>query len=321
MGGGSVRGLMSLRRLVPVLVLAAVLLVPSPSWSHGSSASNASLTGTIKIFTGGIDVSVTNNGPDSTNWVWIRMVPSVHHTGATMDGGGCGPGGDANTVRCGIGAPGFQVGSTHVVRIMTDGPYPPNGAQLFTSEIFSGPPVPAGTATGPAPSAPPPPPPPAAKPCTCASLTARIVGSSLKFESEGSSSFQLEMTLHWVLGCTKGNGGCKGRLQVHAPQQRANPKQGDEGYRTKWITSDAHAPYVWVDCKGPCGRVSEGGKALTLEAENGLGPDARAHESIPIVIDVYCGEKAPTVSKRTRIRLSIAFGANGKLDVAKSKLR
>jgi hypothetical protein len=296
------------------LALAALLFVPSTSWSHGSRSATASLSGTIKIFNGAVEISILNNGPDSTNWVWIRLVPSVHHTGATMDGGGCGPGGDSNTVRCGIASPGFTVGSTHVIHISTDAPYPTNGgAQLFTSDLFSGPPVPAGTATGPAPATTP----PAPKPCTCVSLTPRIVGSSLKIASGDLSHLDLRFTVHWTMGCTKGAGGCHAWLRPHAPSQRPNPKAGDRGYETHWVPGDAiHDQFVRIDCTGPCGKVSEGGKALTLKAKRGLDADDRAHESIPIVIDRYCGSR-----KLAQARLSVAFGANGRLDLAKSKLR
>ena len=297
-----------LRRVFPALLLATILLLPSPSWSH-PRASTSSLTGSIKTVAGGIEVSLTNNGTDAFNWFLIQMPPSVHHTGATMDAGGCGPGPDASTVRCGIASPGFVPGASHVVMIKTDGPYPPNGgAQLFTGAIFSGPYSPAGTATGPEP-----PPPPPAQPCKCASLIARIVPASVKLEHPTKPVMTLHFTVHWLLSCSKGTGGCTGAVDLIAPLKAKNPKTGDEGYDSKFVVGGRDRVLVEIRCQGACAKVIDGGKAVTLSAKSGLGPLDRAFESIPIKIERFCQRTLVT-------KLSIAFDRNGDVNLSRSKL-
>lgn len=97
--------------------VAVTLLVPPASQSRGRAASS-SLTGTITAVAGGIKVALTNTGTDSFNYTWIKMVPAVHHTGASIDrGGGCGPGPDSNTVKCGVSFAGFQPNESHTVTI------------------------------------------------------------------------------------------------------------------------------------------------------------------------------------------------------------
>ena len=187
------------RRVIPALLVAAILLLPSPSWSH-DRARESSLTGTMTAFAGGITVVVTNAGTDAFNYFWIRMVTSVHHTGASIDrGGGCGPGPDANTVKCGVSYDGFLPGQTYTVTIMTDAPYPPNGgAQLFTGPGTNGPLIPAGTATGP-PAA------PRLPPCICRSLEVGIVPYSLKLVDPNGPDLRMHFQLHWSLNCSEGS--------------------------------------------------------------------------------------------------------------------
>ena len=105
-------------RLLAVGAVAAAVFLPSASFG---AATVSNLSGEITRVDGGIKVVIRNNGPDKTTWVWIKMPSSVQHTGASADGGGgCGPGGDANTVRCGFGLPTyFPAGETRTVTIMT----------------------------------------------------------------------------------------------------------------------------------------------------------------------------------------------------------
>jgi hypothetical protein len=196
-----------MRRLALLVVAAAVLILPSPSYPH-AERSTSTLTGTITRTAGGISVSITNAGTDSFNYFLIKMVPSVHHTGATIDrGGGCGAGPDSNTVRCGISFAGFRPGETYTVTITTDVPYPANGdAELFagTGTSTSGPWNPAGTATGP------PGPPP--QPCRCLSLTAKILAKSLKLEVgpaqiDHGGTITLHFTVAVTLTCSAGTSG------------------------------------------------------------------------------------------------------------------
>ena len=73
---------------------------------------------------------------------------------------------------------------------------------------------------------PPPPPPPLPPKCKCLLLTARVVPSSLKLvvghDEDNGRKYDNEeraftFTVHWVMNCSKGNGGCNGRLPVQQP--------------------------------------------------------------------------------------------------------
>src|SRR3954466_13805111 len=181
----------TMKRVAMLGALVEGLSVP-PSSESRDNASASTLTGTITNIAGGIQVVLANAGTDAFNYFWIRMLPSVHHTGAMIDrGGGCGPGPDASTVKCGVSFAGFQPGETYTVKIMTDAPYPPNGgADLFTGPGTNGPLNPAGRATGP--------PAPPEVPCRCLSLTAKIPAASLKLEA-GVGNEKGDITIHFAV--------------------------------------------------------------------------------------------------------------------------
>jgi len=302
-----------LRRGLVLLVLTAMLAVPGPSWSH-ERKSTSSLTGTIVRIAGGIQVTLTNTGTDSFHYVWVQMVPSVHHTGASIDrGGGCGPGPDLNTVKCGISFGGFQPNQVYVVTIMTDHDYPvEGGAQLFTGDATDGPLNPAGTATGP--EAPPLPKP--EQPCRCRSLTARIVSPSLGHPN--GRGLDMYFGLHWTLGCTPGAGGCEGKLTILAPHQKPNPRTKEKGYVSHFkvgpLGNKRLVDSVGVACPGACANTTAGTYHLRLDSFD-LGVHERALESIPIVVQRSCQGKA-----LPPIRLTIAFDDDGRIDLPKSRL-
>jgi hypothetical protein len=161
-------------------------------------------------------------------------------------------------------------------------------------------------------------PPPA---CKCMSLTARILPGTLKFYGHRYDyPLYLSFALHWTMSCRKGDGGCNGMLELVAPEEKANPKTGDKGYSSDFCIRacfgpEDHLATITLHCRGACATTSEGAAGFTLHSSHGLGPLLREFESIPIVIRRTCqGKKVPP------IRLSIAFGRGGAVDLAKSKL-
>jgi hypothetical protein len=283
-----------LRRVVPALVLGTVLLLPSPSWSH-SKAPNWSLTGSIKTIAGGIQVSLTNTGTDAFNGFLIQMVPSVHHTGVAMDGGTCGPGPAASNVRCGIAPPGFVPGTTRIVRITIDGPYPPNGgAHLFAGPTFDGPFRPAGTATGPKP------------PCQCLSLAAQILPASIALtpgpaKAGHGPSLALDFTLHWTLRCSSGTGsGCRGTVQPTG--------------HTYTVLGSGNEHDTVIQCRASCSKTTGGRQRYRYATESDRAELAKLGR-VSIVIRRTCQGKAlPPVS------LWIGFDGVGRVSLKSSKL-
>ena len=120
---------------------------------------------------------------------------------------------------------------------------------------------------------------------------------------------KLQFTLHWVLGCSKGKGGCKATLRVLQP-----PETKSISWRI--IAFGSHAT---ITCKGSCSEVSDGGAKIVLEGDlrYGAAHDPWKNARIPIRVKRTCqGRKA------VPINLVIALDATGdKVDVAKSKLR
>jgi hypothetical protein len=289
-------------RVLTVLALGALLLVPSAS--HAATT-EVNLSGVITRIPGGIEVAITNNGPDLAKYVYVRMNGGEHTDCSADEGGACADGGDANTVRAFWAS--FPPGVTRHVRIMTKEPYRAGaGAQLLNGNLINSPPAFAGTATGPPPA---PPPPPKPKTCKCTSLTARIVPQSLRQKHPLSGNLALSFDVQWTIKCTKGSGGCTGGLTVVAPQQKANTRTGDPGYTTRLQGAAA----TTFTCTGKCGKSTDSKDRNTLRSTKGLLPDARALESIPIVISRACRGQPP-------VRLSIAFDRDGRVDLKESKL-
>lgn len=283
------------RRLLVVLALGGVLLVPS---SFGA-ATTSNLSGTVTQVPGGYKVTIKNEGPDTAKYVWIR---GVKHTSCSANrGGGCAPGGDAFTVRAFWAD--FFAGETREVTIMTDVPLAANaGVGLFTSDLINGPLVPAGKATGPPPAA-------LTEPCKCTALTAKVLRSSLRIRESVMAEFgneevmRLSFLLPWTIRCSEGKGSCRGELKLVVKKIRS------------YSLLFGLIPTLDIDCKGPCRKLSTGNQKVTLLGI-GLGALERKEiGSIPIVIQRKCAGK-----NLVPITVSIAFKANGNIDLKKSKL-
>jgi hypothetical protein len=162
-------------------------------------------------------------------------------------------------------------------------------------------------------AAPQPPPPPAK--CKCVLLTARVVPSSLKLTSDvdgGHRSFSF--TVHWILNCAKGDGGCNGHLSVQ------EPPTGKE-FRFFWLHNNVprDPEVVGIACRGRCSESRDGGKKLELygDALPGTG-QAKGWKNarVRFLIKRACQKK-----KLKPITIVIAFDATGKkLDLKRSKL-
>jgi hypothetical protein len=302
-----------LRRVLSLLALGALVVVLT---AVQGLSTTASLSGTIALVNGGIQVTITNNGPDRTTYIWIKLAGGVQHTGAstTGAGGGCGPGPDAVTVKCGYGLPsnGFLPGESRTVTIMTDRAYPASGgAQLFWGETTNGPLVAAGKATGPSTPSTSPPAGDIVDPCTCTSLTAKIVPGSLKVRYPTTGAFKdlmaLSLQLRWTMTCDKGDGDCSAKLAVRDPRGAT--------YTARW--AKPAAPRGTVECEGDCAETTTGTRTLVLVGDNLEPHDLAGLGRLPVVIDRTCeGRRKPLAP----IRLSIAFKRNGSIDLANSKL-
>jgi hypothetical protein len=119
------------------------------------------------------------------------------------------------------------------------------------------------------PSSQPPPPPPPPK-CKCLLLTARVVPSSLRLEighheSSGkkypTADRIFTFTVHWVLNCSKGSGGCNGHLSVKEP---ARGKLDIHWYRPNAKEPLKQYDIVPIECAGRCGEAQDGGMKLRL---------------------------------------------------------
>ena len=182
---------------------------PSPSWSH-SRVPTWSMTGSIRTVAGGIQVSLTNNGPDAFNGFLIQMVhvgsphgawrwseaPAAPARPPAMSGAVC---------PAGLRARVNPHRQDHHRRAL---PAERRRAPLRRADLgraFS----PAGTATGPKP------------PCRCLSLDARIIPASISLgpgpgKVDHGPSLALDFTLHWTLRCSAGTGnGCTGTCATH----------------------------------------------------------------------------------------------------------
>jgi hypothetical protein len=242
-------GLVTATALLGAISLA--IFVPGSRSAPTGGAAPAALDGTIARTAEGIGVTIRNTGPDTYNAIRITMVATVHHTGAEMQGGQCGPGVSTSDVLCILVTP-FGPGQSVTVFISTDGPYPDNGGgQVWWSS--NGPPGPFG---GPGVLVGPPPP----RPCACNAITTKVTRTALNFTDELRWHFQLV----WTMKCTGGAGRCAGQIRIVA----AN------GLRTT-------LPKIrTISCKGTCAkRASQplfvGGTSADPRPKAGQ-PDRRA---------------------------------------------
>ena len=178
----------------------------------------------------------------------------------------------------------------------------------------------------PQPTSPPPPPPPPPS-CKCALLTARVVPSSLKvvaqhLESESGKTYtnyvrHIKFTVHWVLNCSRGSGGCSGRLAVQEPEEGK--------FRFQWLRKKEvpRDPQVFaIDCKSRCGGIEDGGTALDLYGSpTGGGTFSELakkweHAKFKFLIKRICQGK-----KLRPVTIVIALDGTGeKVDLKRTKL-
>jgi hypothetical protein len=175
------------------------------------------------------------------------------------------------------------------------------------------------------PPLPPPPPPPPPK-CKCLLLTARVVPSSLKLEafqnySQGfgkwdSGRRDFTFTVHWVLNCATGKGGCNGHLSVKEPAST-------DRRSFHWEKTPPRDPdIIPVSCPGACGKLRDGGQTMTL-----VGFERQAHPNDHADLWKSAGFKfliKRTCQKRKLSSVTIWImldKAGTKIDFKKSKLR
>ena len=158
-------------------------------------------------------------------------------------------------------------------------------------------------------SPPPPPPPPPSRPCKCTLLTARLLPASLNIRAISPRTDDSLMTwrLHWVLGCSKGVGGCNAKLELSLPP-------AGHGYG-HWEFDDGGPDERTFACKGKCRQVTDGTIQL-VDARTDLDAVQRRGLRVPIVIERTCQGK-----KTLPVKLWIAFKQNGDVDLKRSKLR
>lgn len=230
--------------------------------------------------------------------MWIKMPSSVQHTGASADGGGgCGPGGDANTVRCGWGLPTyFPAGETRTVTIMTNASYPAGaGAELFTSDLpINAVPIAAGKATGPS----------ANVPCTCLRFEARILPKTVALVNPGDpTGMQMLMTFAWDMTCSAGTGKCAGDFDLLPPQPARKLK-------TRFQPVSGR-----INCVGPCAETTRGTKKMKLYGGPAFafGSRGKKVKSMKITVRRTCQSKQ--LASRT---ITVVFNRIGQIDKKKS---
>lgn len=269
-----------------VLALGAVLFVPASSFG---AAQTSHVSGVITNVPGGINVALTNNGQAILQYIWVRMF-MVRHTGCSADqGGGCAPGGDENTVR-GYWA-NFAPGQTRNLTIMTDRPYPANGgADIFESQFFNSPLMPAGKATGPA----------ASGPCKCLRFEAKILPKTVALVNPGDQTGMLMlMTFSWEMACSAGSGKCVGEFDLLPPQPALKLK-------TRFQPISGR-----IRCVGRCAAVNTGTAKMKLYGGKTLafGSRGKKVKSMQITVRRECQGK-----KSVARVITIRFDRFGQID-------
>ena len=167
-------------------------------------------------------------------------------------------------------------------------------------------------------AAPPPPPPPPPK-CKCLLLTARIVPSSLsmevvQYESLGkkydSTSRIFTFTVHWVLNCSKGAGGCNGHLSAKEP--------GRGKVDVHWYRPDTKTPPKQYDIVP----IEDGGVKLRLWGHPGRGGEtSELNEDWKNARFKFLIKRTCQKQKLKSVVIWIALDKTGKkLDLKRSKL-
>jgi hypothetical protein len=299
-----------------LLCCGGLALVPLATGASSTADATAVIAGSGTSYT----LTWTAGGDEALRCMGLILLPGEVPTGAT------GPAewtirvlplpGDAQgrwVVHATKPPPGLAPGASLAIQFTTQAPLAPNQPReiRFSSTCVVGSDV-VKQSTGPtAPPRPPPPPPPSPKPkpCVCESLEVRL-GSRI------SSAQEVNLDLDWALACTKGDGGCQGKLEVElsTASKRANVRllvvQEGTGRATggKWF----------VDCEGMCfrsrGRKTAGEALVSLiaPAREDFGP--RGIGSVTLEVDRFCKRRLTT--KRFRI----AFNAEGRVSLRRSDL-
>jgi hypothetical protein len=210
--------------------------------------------------------------------------------------------------------PGLAPGASLAIQFTTQARLATNQAReiRFSSTCVVGSDV-VKQSSGPIPPPPPPPrpppPPPRPKPCACESLDVQL---DWTIASEQEAAFALD----WVLGCTKGDGGCAGKLEVELTT--ASKRENVRLRVTHAGTAQATGATWLVDCRGKCFRArprttaGTGSVRLSTPGREVFGP--RGIASVTLEVDRTCKRRLTT--KRFRV----AFNAGGGISLRRSDL-
>jgi hypothetical protein len=307
-----------MRRLVHVVVgvllcCGGLALVPFAAGASKTVDAGAAIAGSGTSYT----LTWTAGGNEALRCMGLILRPGEVPTAATGPAGwtirALPLPGDAQgrwVVHATQPAPGLAPGASLAIRFTTQAPLAQSQPReiRFSSTCVVGSDV-VKTSTGPTPPPPPPPPSPRPKPCVCDSL-------EVKLGTRISSAREVNLDLDWALGCTKGDGGCQGKLEVElsTASKRANVRllvvQEGTGRATggKWL----------VDCEGKCsrnrGRKTSGGAQVSLDAPDGQVFGPQGIKSVAVEIDRVCKRGLTTK------RFLVAFSAGGKVSLRRSDL-
>ena len=305
-----------MRRRVHVMVVSlccgGLALVPFATGASSTADASAVIAGTGTSYT----LTWTAGGDEALRCMGLILLPGEVPTGAT------GPAewtiralplpGDAQgrwVVHATKQPPGLAPGASLAIQFTTQAALAPNQPReiRFSSTCVVGSDV-VKQSTGP-PQPPAPTPTPKPKPCVCESLDVRL-------DRRISSAREVSLDLDWKLGCTKGDGGCEGKLEVElsTASKRAKVRlvvvQDGTGRATggKWL----------VDCEGRCFRARprtiSGGAQVSLDAPEGEVFGPRGIGSVTVEVDRLCKRRLTTK------RFLIAFNAGGKVSLRRSDL-
>lgn len=254
-----------------------------------AAAAPAALTGKIERTAGGIRVTVTNTGPSTYRAVRVTMV--VRHTGAVTPNGECSGGVSEVDVLCFL-PEGFAPGSSIVITITTDRPYPfKAGGQAWgatsPSAPFEGP----FKLVGPEP----------AEECECRSLDVRVTSFASGQLANPKGSSRNLLIFRWDLTCKAGEGDdCSGEFTVRAPK-------GTDFVLTEPGDST-------VACQGRCAAdkslIKRGTVRFRWTSKDSFDIDNRAGKTFTFVVTKRCIRKGKKVAVGVE-RIRLGFDRNG----------
>ena len=302
--------------VVVLLCCGGLALVPLATGARSTADASAVIAGSGTSYT----LTWTAGGDEALRCMGLILLPGEVPTGATGPAGWTiralplpGDAQGRHVVHATKQPPGLAPGASLAIQFTTQARLAPNQPReiRFSSTCVVGSDV-VKQSTGPtAPPRPPPPPPPSPrpKPCVCESLEVRL-GSRI------SSAQAVTLDLDWVLGCTNGDGGCQGKLEVElsTASKRANVRllvvQEGTGRATggKWL----------VDCEGKCFRARprkvSGGASVSLDAPEREVFGPRGIGSVTLEVDRLCKRRLTTK------RFLVAFNAGGRVSLRRSDL-